>query len=258
MKASIFITLMTIFLSANICNAQVDRMKEQLEDETIAMDEGKLTLRFINALNGDAVKGADIKIKGIGEFESDARGRVLFPTPEKDGIYDVYFEKEGYIPCDLNFEVLLGSIFYNRFSVSPKIDVGTIRIVLDWDNKPDDLDAHFVKEGDYHISFHDMKATDDDMVILDRDDRDGWGPETITVKDLDDKAEYKYYVKDYTNRDKDNSKALSKSKATVKVYGEEGLLAQYKLEEKQKGNTWMVFRIRNGKIERWDEVNRYY
>ena len=103
-----------------------------------------------------------------------------------------------------------------------------------------------------------MGTSADGKATLDRDDRDSWGPETITVKDIDENAEYEYYVKDYTNRDRDNSKALSKSKARVKVYDEEGLINEFMITEKQKGNTWLLFTIKNGKLIPRDEVNRYY
>ncbi len=256
MKKLFVISFLSIFSFCQLFG-QIEQMRERLDDEMRAMDEGKLTLHFINALDGEPVKDATVKIADIGEYTTDARGRVIFDIPE-DGVYDMHFEKPGFISADLTFEVLLETIFYNRFSVSPVVDVGTIRIVLDWDKKPKDLDAHLKKPGSYHISYRDMASSADGKATLDHDDRDGWGPETITIRDLDDDAEYEYYVKDYTNKDRDNSKQLSKSKATVKVYGEEGLIKQFTIEEKQKGNTWMVFKIKNTKVIPWDEVNRYY
>ncbi len=168
------------------------------------------------------------------------------------------FSKEGFIPENNKFEVIAGTIFRNRFTVSPAIEMGSIRIVLDWDKKPEDLDAHFVKEGDYHISFQNMKASDDGKARLDRDDRDGYGPETITVKDIDENAEYTFYVKDFSNKDAKNSKQLSKSKAMVKIYGDGKLLNIWQLNEKQKGNAWVVFNIQNGKIVPSDYVKNYY
>ncbi len=257
MKKIFVIIILAAIGFINCSYAQVEKMRERLEDETTAMEEGKLTLHFINALDGEPVKDATVEIKDIGSFTTDARGRILFYIPE-DGVYDMHFEKEGFIPTDLIFEVILQTIFYNRFSVSPVVDIGSIRIVLDWDKKPEDLDAHLKKINGYHISYRDNTSSSDGKATLDRDDQDGWGPETITILDLDDQAEYEYFVKDYTNKDRNNSKQLSKSKATVKVYGEEGLIKQFDIEEKEKGNTWMVFRIRKGEIIPWDEVNRYY
>ncbi|MCF8303190.1 MAG: hypothetical protein K9I94_07950 [Bacteroidales bacterium] len=254
-RALLLSVLLSILFSAGF--AQIDKMRDKLEDSNRELETGQLTLRFINALDGEAVSGAKVKIHEMGKYTTDPLGRIIFDPPE-DGVYAMHFEKEGFITADMEFEISRGTIFYNRFTVSPHVDIGTIRIVLDWDDKPEDLDAHFKKVNGYHISYRDMKTYNDGEVKLDRDDRDGFGPETITVTDLDDAGEYSFYVKDYTNRDRKHSKRLSKSKARVKVYGEGALLHEFQLSEKQKGSTWMVFRIVDGQIKPVEEVNRYY
>ena len=257
MKKTRLILLFLTLLGTQPIYAQIDQMRELMQDQMTEMEEGKLTLRFINAVDGNAVPDATIHIDKLGEYKTDRQGRVLFEIPD-DGILSMGFEKPGFIPANLRFEVIKGTIFYNRFSVSPIVDVGTIRIVLDWGRDPEDLDAHLLKQGSYHISYRYIGTSADGKATLDRDDRDSWGPETITVKDIDENAEYEYYVKDYTNRDRDNSKALSKSKARVKVYDKEGLINEFMITEKQKGNTWLLFTIKNGKLIPRDEVNRYY
>lgn len=257
MKKTIKLLALLLFVSIQTTYAQIEEMREKMQDQMTEIEDGKLTLRFINAVDGNAVIDATINIDGLGEYTSDRQGRVLFDVPE-DGTYSMVFSKEGFISANLKFDIMLGTIFYNRFSVSPKIDMGTIRIVLDWDDNPKDLDAHLVKEGGYHISYRDKNSSADGKAILDRDDLDGYGPETITITDVDDDAEYKFYVKDFTNRDRNNSKRLSKSKARIKIYGEGELLHEFEIKEKLKGNTWMVFRIVKGEIIIWDEVNRYY
>lgn len=236
--------------------AQIDKMRDQLDDAD-AEEQGKLTLRFFNAETGEPVPEATITIQDFQTFTTDLEGKIRFAI-QPDGIYPFTFEKEGFISENDKFEIVAQTIFRNRFTVSPVISMGTIRIVLDWDKKPDDLDAHFVKEGDYHISYREKLTSADGKALLDRDDRDGFGPETITVKDIDEKAEYTYFVKDYTNRDTKKSTALSKSNAMVKLYGEGKLLNIWQLSEKQKGNAWMVFSIQNGKLVPTDEVKNYY
>ena len=257
MKKAIKLLLLLLFVSIQTTYAQIEEMREKMQDQMTELEDGKLTLRLINAVDGNAVADATIKIDELGEFTTDRQGRVLFEVPE-DGVYSMGFKKPDFISVDLKFEIMEGMIFYNRFSVSPKIDMGTIRIVLDWDNKPKDLDAHLVKEGGYHISYRNTNSSADGKAVLDRDDLDGYGPETITITDVDDDAEYKFYVKDFTNHDRNNSKKLSKSKARIKIYGEGQLLHEFKITERLKGNTWMVFRIVKGEIIIWDEVNRYY
>jgi hypothetical protein len=236
--------------------SQIDKMRDQLDDAS-AEQEGMFTLRFFNAETGEPVPDATITIQDFATFTTDMEGKIRFEK-QPDGVYPFHFEKEGFISENNKYEVIAETIFRNRFTVTPVIEMGAIRIVLDWDKKPADLDAHFIKEGDYHISYRDMAVSDDASARLDRDDRDGFGPETITVKDIDEEAEYTYYVKDFSNKDDKHSKALSKSKAMVKVYGEGQLLNIWQLSEKQKGNAWMVFAIRNGKIVPTDEVKNYY
>jgi hypothetical protein len=236
--------------------SQIDKMRDELDDAG-AEQEGMLTLRFFNAENGNPVADATITIQDFRTMTTDMEGKIRFEK-QPDGIYPFTFEKEGFITENNKFEIVAGTIFRNRFTVSPVISMGAIRIVLDWDKKPDDLDAHFVKEGDYHISYREKISSADGKAVLDRDDRDGFGPETITVKDIDEKAEYNYFVKDYSNKDSKNSKALSKSNAMVKIYGEGKLLNIWQLSEKQKGNAWMVFSIQNGKLVPTNEVKNYY
>jgi hypothetical protein len=235
---------------------QIDKMRDQLDDSS-AEQEGMLTLRFFNAETGDPVPDAIIKIQDGETYTTDMEGKVRFKKLP-DGIYPFHFDKPGFIPENNKFELIAGTLFRNRFIVTPAFEIGSIRIVLDWDAKPKDLDAHFVKEGGYHISYHDMKTSSDGTARLDRDDQDGFGPETITVKDIDDGAEYTFYVKDFSNKDSKNSKQLSKSKAMVKIYEEGELKNIWQLSDKQKGNTWMVFSIHNGKLVPTDEVNNYY
>jgi hypothetical protein len=236
--------------------SQIDKMRDQLDDSG-AEEQGMLTLRFFNAENGESVVDATVTIQDFQTFTTDLEGKIRFPK-QPDGIYPFSFEKEGFISENNKFEIIAQTIFRNRFTVSPVISMGAIRIVLDWDKKPEDLDAHFVKEGDYHISYREKLSSADGKTVLDRDDRDGFGPETITVKDIDEKAEYNYFVKDYTNQKSKNSKALSKSNAMVKIYGEGKLLNIWQLSEKQKGNAWVVFSIQNGRLVPTDEVKNYY
>ncbi len=253
-RATLFLVL--IFGFTIYAFSQIEKMREEMDDAD-AEAVGLLTLRFINAENGDPVTDATIIIQDFKTFTTDMEGKVRFEI-QPDAVYNFSFEKEGFISENNKFEIIAQTIFRNRFAVSPVIEMGAIRIVMDWDKKPADLDAHFVKEGDYHISYREKKASDDGSAKLDRDDRDGYGPETITVKDIDEKVEYTFYVKDYSNKDAKNSKALSKSKAMVKIYGEGKLLNIWQLNEKQKGNAWMVFSIQNGKIVPTDEVKNYY
>jgi len=237
--------------------AQYEKMLETMEDEEEMLENGKLVLRFINAENGAPVEEATVVIDGEGAYTTDMPGKIYIELPD-DGTYALQFSKEDFITAIYPFEVVAGTLFSNRFSVSPVIEMGAFRVVLDWGKNPKDLDAHFIKEGDYHISYQDMHNTTDGRTKLDRDDLKSFGPETITVKEIDEGATYTYYVKNFSDRKSPRSKALSKSKATVRVYGDNRLLKSYPITPNQKGTTWMVFTIEGGRIKDVNEIGNQY
>lgn len=233
--------------------AQIDEMRDRLDDELRRVNEGELTLRFVNAENENPVSNAQLHIDELGDFTTDREGRVIFGHPEKDAKYTFRFTKEGYIPLETKFEIVAGTIFYNRFAVSPVIDRKNLRIVMEWGKNPSDLDAHLVKKGDYHISYRDMSVSQDGECKLDRDDRQSYGPETITIKDVDENGDYLYYVRDYTNRNKENSVDLSNSKVHVRIFDNSGMLKEWDILSNKRGKTWKVFAIKNGIIK---DLNR--
>jgi hypothetical protein len=210
--------------------------------------EGMLNLYFFNALDGKPIANGSVTIMNIDEFQTDYEGKISFGIPERDTIYKVLFKKDGYIDSEFQIEIMAGTIFFNRFSVSPKLPFGALRAVLDWDANPGDLDAHLIKKNCYHISYHQMRISDDKVSRLDRDDMNGYGPETITTTKIDDNAEYLYLVHDYTDRARTDSQALSKSKAAVKIYSNDQLLYVLKVPANVRGNYWQVFKIVKGEI----------
>ncbi|KAA3597005.1 MAG: hypothetical protein DWQ06_14565 [Calditrichaeota bacterium] len=230
----------------------VDEYFEDLDDAVTEFKEEKLTLRFLNALTGEPVTDAEIEVLGK-SYITDFEGKVQFETPE-DGNYGANFNKRGFISATFKVTVEAQALFFNRFSVSPKLDLGNLRVVLDWDEEPKDIDAHLVKEGDYHVSYRKMKVAKDGMARLDRDDTNSFGPETITIKKVAKNSTYSYYVHDYSNRKKRHSSELSKSKASVKVYGEGKLLNTFYIPQNQRGRFWEVFRIEHGEIIGLNEV----
>jgi hypothetical protein len=217
--------------------------------------DGLIPLRFTNALDGKPIDGATVDVAGIGVFVTNLGGIISFPEQE-DGFYTLVFSKAGYITTALEFEVTLNNVFSNRISVSPVMRGDYLRIVLDWTDKPADLDIHLEKgpgsggTPGYHISYRNMHDTADGLVLLDRDDRDGFGPETITVMETDLSAVYRLYIHDYTNGGNGASTALSRSGAVVRVYGRGGLLNAFTVPLNRAGTQWNVFRIVNGRVER--------
>lgn len=148
-----------------------------------------------------------------------------------------------------------------KILLSPTLNDGEVRIVLDWGEYPQDLDSHLFtpydgdkEEDEYHIGYNNKK--DPYGNHLDVDDTDGYGPETMTIRDLGNGC-YKYYVADYTHCSEDDptSYEMSQSGAQVNVYTSEGEVQNFYVPKNRSGVIWEVFEIRNGKI---NQINRYY
>jgi len=220
--------------------AVLDRMMK------LKMD-GLIPLRFANALDAKPIEGATVKVDGIGAFITNMEGIISFPEQE-DGFYTLEFTKQGYITSRIEFEVVNNNVYNGRFSISPVMRGDYLRIVLDWGRTPADIDLHLVKEGGYHISYRDMRNAADNSVTLDRDSRNGFGPETITIMETDLRSVYQVYVHDYTNRSRSSSSELSRSGAAVRVYDRNGLIRSFYIPANRPGVRWDVFRIVNGEI----------
>lgn len=124
-----FLTLFFAALLSVAAAAQIDKMKDVLDDE---MDADNYTLRFYNALNGDPIKGATITIEEVGTFVTDAEGKIKFSRADEDALYLVNFSADSYITTDVSLEALAGTIFNNRISVSPVMAMENMRIIVDW------------------------------------------------------------------------------------------------------------------------------
>jgi len=126
-----------------------------------------------------------------------------------------------------------------------------VRVVLTWGSTPADLDSHlwFLNN---HTYFGNKTGTN---ANLDVDDTDGYGPETIPIKEKKFGSEYYYAVHDFTNRDSKSSTEMSKSRATVFVYIGQSLVRTYYIPKNKTGNLWTVFKItKEGEIE---DINSY-
>jgi len=228
-------------------------MEDKFDDAFEEEESDQMTLRFFNAEDGEPVSGAQVIIDGI-TYETDYEGKVRFPKIEKDGNYPAEFSRDGFISAVYEFEVRALTIFRNRFSVSPILDIGSMRIVLDWSRRPRDLDAHLMNKGKYHISYRNDRVSADGTARLDRDDRNGFGPETITVNDINEDDNYSYLVFDYSNRGQTNSRSLSKSEAVVRVYVEDRLVKTINIREGDRGTIWKVFTFRDNEFIVFNDI----
>ena len=219
-------------------------------NDAFAEIENDFVLHFYNAMTGAPIKDAQIGFQGT-TLRTKADGTVRFPFPKdlnnSEDTRSVHFSKSGFTTTDFDVKFQVGSLWFNRFSVSPEVPLKKLRVVLDWGTHPRDLDAHLVREGSYHISYR-QKRTIVDHANLDRDDRDGEGAETITIHKISPNATYRFYVHDYTNQQNPQSTKLSESGARIHIFSNNGRDETFYVPTQEQGTTWNVFRIENGKI----------
>ena len=252
-RSTILVMFITLFTTLSF--SQIDQMRKKIEDVGVE-SQGLLTLRFTNAADGIPVAYASIAIQGNKSILTDAEGKIRFEK-KQDGIYPIKFEKKGFISEDFKLEINAGKIRDNRFIVSPALNKNEFRIVLTWDEKPADLDLHFIKDDVYRVSAKDLKKSPDSLVMLESEMTMGYGPESIILNSIDSIGSATIVVNDYSNKNDENSVALSKSGAMIKIYNDGKLIQAWRPSKKQFGNVWMIFTIKDGQIIPTEEVMNY-
>ncbi len=218
--------------------------------------ENKVTVsgRIINVSDANLVSGALIEIRS--GFDNII-GEIIQETTAEDGSYTVELDKgeytfeisaEGYnteyfnVRADETVSVMLD------FSITPKLKNGQIRIVLEWGETPLDLDSHLNGETSkgtaISVDFTSPTANegDDEIAVLDVDDTNGYGPETITINDVG--GSYSYRVHRFSN-----SGSLKNSGAVVKVYmSDSSQPVTFEVPSDVDDEWWDVFTIINGEL----------
>jgi len=175
----------------------------------------------------------------IATTTTDANG--AFSTNIPAGNYTIEIYKNGFITSTSTFIALADDI-YQELTIAPLLTAASqASIVLTWEDRPRDLDSHLIKKDAYEISYYHKTESlrSGETASLDADDTNGYGPETISLDNLDDTALYTYKVYNYSNEE-----PLSTSNAVVSVtFGSDTYTFR---PPNQSGRTWTVFTIENG------------
>lgn len=214
----------------------------------------QVQLEFYKGFNNNSGElVTTIQTNEIGEYET------ILPA----GNYTAVVKKEGFISSSMGILSIGGQIRVQpTLSLSPEgLALDDIRIVLNWGVSPADLDSHLIGTTDntmneyFHVYYGNKNYSgNEQFAFLDRDDRSSYGPETITLTNLDSEGHYVYSIHDYTNQGNTQNNALRLSEAMVNVYSESNLLATFPVPESEVGNVWKVFEIVNGQIVPLNEV----
>ena len=249
---------------------------------------GTATGCFVDAATGYAISNgvftvhkdnADGEI--VGEAVTfDASG---FSLTLPAGKYVLEVKSEGYITKYATIIIEpFDALNYGDIPVSKEISNDQLRIVLSWDEYPYDLDSHLIGYDTVgnriHVAYYDKihfagendidnddyyyqdGEVDSDNVIvwLDVDDTSSYGPETVTIINLNDIESFTYCVHNYSNRwcvaDDSGAFALADSRATVDVYQGSELLASYSVPVNRQGTVWRVFSYGSNGISRINDM----
>lgn len=218
--------------------------------------------RITNAVDNSALSNVKMRFINLYEQEfekevftrSDGTYSVTLPT----ACYEVAISKEGFV--DSQFNVIaaadMESVSQNSM-LSPSLGDGQYRIVLTWNENPNDLDSHLTgptsSGGSFHVYYpsSNKNAYDGNTLIanLDVDDTSSYGPETITLTPTTT-GTYTYYVHHYAG-----SGSISTSGAQVKLYKGNTLIGTYNAPADQgTGIYWTVFEITNGTIRNINKI----
>lgn len=213
---------------------------------------GNISGQILNAVTGQSVAGVKIEVrKGLNNdsgtpeavVTSDANGIYMYKG--EAGYYTFTAKKEGFSNKTFSESIAgASSRELSDVAISPRLQSDQIRVVLRWSDHPSDLDSHMLgpsASGDLaHVYFDAPRSVGDTTsLILDVDDTDGEGPETITLTKASS-GEYVYYVHDYSNQSSKNSNQLANSMATVEVYVGNAPAKVFNVPNVQ-GTLWKVF-----------------
>lgn len=140
---------------------------------------GSINGRVTDSSTGGPIAGAVVMADTGHSDTTRADGFYELPNVPS-GDRTVTASAAGYVPASSTVFVPDGESATENFSLSP---LGVVSAVLTWNAQAEDLDLHMsgpdANGGRFHVFFG--NTTHEDYVSLDRDDRDGEGPETIHV-----------------------------------------------------------------------------
>jgi hypothetical protein len=213
---------------------------------------GTLVVQVGNALTGTALAGATVTVRRganalpdepvvAGDVTLAGGGVTLGPLAA--GPYTLFVSAPGMIAATVpGVSVVADSVVRRDVVLSPVLPAGETRIVLTWRAAPEDLDAHLLGPagggGTFHV-FYGSPAEPDSgaaRVLLDVDDQDGFGPETITIHQQL-AGTYCFSVDNFSG-----DASLDASAAQVRVFRGSGQVASFAVPATT-ARVWNVFRM---------------
>src|SRR5690606_9149756 len=158
--------------------------------------EGNFSGTVLNALNSERVGGLNLDLRAganitegdiITSTATDTKGNYSF-NDIPAGTYTVSVSGDGYTDTHFNVQVYGNTTRTAQNGlVTPSLELGETRIIMQWENRPEDLDLHLTgpEAGQidrFHIFFGDRgSATASPNATLDKDDFGAYSSEIITI-----------------------------------------------------------------------------
>ncbi|MBX3279174.1 MAG: carboxypeptidase regulatory-like domain-containing protein [Acidobacteria bacterium] len=232
------------------------------QNVSLAPSVGTVTGTVRNAANANPIVGAMISVAGTNMSTTSGAGGVYTINDVPAGAQTLNASAEGFSSSQLQINVVDGQTLTQNISLSPTLPPGEIRITLNWTKDasgfPRDLDAHLIGPRENNTCFHVFYSTPGHLAVdpfarleVDNINVSGAPPtETIRISKLIP-GTYRFYVHDFGAEYPDG---LSRSRATVQVFGSSGQLGSFTVPNGSGGN-WTVFEI-NGQTGQITTINQ--
>ncbi|MFC2137859.1 MXAN_6640 family putative metalloprotease [Bacteroidota bacterium] len=215
-------------------------------------EKGIITGTVTDATNGDPITGATVNAGGV-TATTDGSGDFRL---EVDSAAQIIVTATGFNNYENTISVSSSDSIGLNIPLSPTISGDQIRLVLTWGSVPADIDSYLKTpeiEGTEYTIYYSSKGDTNSApyAILDLDDQNGYGPETVTIQQLQD-GTYGYYVRNYSGTD-----SLSKpGEIQVNIYNNSGLIQTVIPPSTGTGRYWHVCNIigENGNINIINEI----
>jgi hypothetical protein len=208
---------------------------------------GRIAGTVVDARTAAAIAGASVSVFGADgvELSSVTTGPngqfVLDEVPV--GAASVVVSATGYSSAEREVEVLADQTVTVQVALSGTQLAGVMSIVLQWGAEPRDLDSYlWLPSGGNPIAYFNAgSCSAAPFACLDRDDTDGFGPETITISQLGS-GTFTYAVNIFGG-----TGTFASSPATVTVFIGNQQVATFTAPAGN-GVWWTVFNIVNGAV----------
>ena len=224
--------------------------------ELVPTDPDKVDadLTVVDSSTGSALEDVQLQVHRSGnpgyEFSlsTDSSGQATL-SDIYAGEYVVSLEKDGYTDrsVTVSLDSSSGSTATKELSLSQPLADGVAEIVLEWGENPDDLDSHLVKYDSsgnrvYQIAYWN-KSPSGTSDNLDVDDVSSYGPETITIEQVDSDARYVYAVHHYGG-----SGSLTETSNAEVTLTHGDSTRTFNVPGTGEGIYWKVFEIDDGEV----------